>query len=51
MQMQMQMRMQIYIIELQKISFLGVTSRGIMDEKLSRDCQGRSFTQDVINQQ
>ena len=36
MQMQVQMRMQIYIIELQKISFLGVTSRGIMDE----NCRG-----------
>ena len=47
--MQVQKRMQIYIIEVQKISFLGVTSRGIMDEKLSRDCQGRSFTQAVIN--
>ena len=47
--MQMQMQMRIYIIELQKILFLGVNSRGIMDEKVSRDCQGRSFTQAVIN--
>ena len=43
MQMQMQMQIQMYITELQKISFSGVKSRGIMDEILSRVCQGRSF--------
>ena len=51
MQMQVQMRMQSYIIDLQKITFLGVTSRGIMDEKIVAGLLGQKFNQDVINQQ
>ena len=43
MQMQVQMRMQSYIIELQKITFLGVTSRGIMDEKIVAGLSGQKF--------
>ena len=41
--MQVQMRMQSYIIDLQKITFLGVTSRGIMDEKIVAGLSGQKF--------
>ena len=51
MQMQMQMQMQIYIIEFKRFRFLGVESRGIMDEKIVAGLLGQKFNQDVINQQ